>query len=200
MKKIYRCFIKRALDIFFSLLGLVILAVPMAVIAVIIKIEDPGKAIFVQKRYGKGKKLFDIYKFRTMKVQAPENVPSRLFHGYEDFTLKSGKILRKFSLDETPQLFNILRGDMSFVGPRPVIVEETDLIEERDKYGANDVLPGLTGLAQINGRDELDFVPKAKLDGAYVKRMSFLFDLKCLISTFFKVIKHDGVVEGDIEI
>ena len=188
--------VKRILDVILSVLGLIITALPMLVIAVIIKREDPGPVLFTQKRFGNHKRFFTLYKFRSMKMSTPHDVPTHLLENPEQYLLKSGKFIRKFSLDELPQLFNILKGDMSFIGPRPALWNQNDLISERDKYGANDVRPGLTGWAQINGRDELEIVDKAAYDGEYVRNESFLFDCRCFFGTFFKVLKHEGVVEG----
>lgn len=195
-KQIYNKFIKRLIDIVLSTLAIIVLAIPMAIIALIIRITDPGPAIFVQKRSGKNKKSFNIYKFRSMKMSTPRDVPTRMLKNPDQYITRIGKFLRKSSLDELPQIFNILTGKMSIVGPRPVIEEEVDLIEERDKYGANDVRPGLTGWAQINGRDEIDIFLKAKLDGEYVEKLSFGFDLKCFFGTIVRVLKFDGVAEG----
>ena len=191
----YKNFIKRLLDIILSFMGIVILALPMLIVAIIIKIDDPGPAIFKQKRVGKNKKLFWLYKFRSMKVSTPD-IPTHLLENPDEYIIKVGKFIRKTSIDELPQLFNILKGDMSIIGPRPALWNQDDLIAERDKYGANDVRPGLSGWAQINGRDELPIDVKAKLDGDYVKNISFGFDLKCLIGTVSSVLKHEGVVEG----
>lgn len=188
--------VKRILDVILSVLGLIITALPMLVIAVIIKREDPGPVLFTQKRFGNHKRFFTLYKFRSMKMSTPHDVPTHLLENPEQYLLKSGKFIRKFSLDELPQLFNILKGDMSFIGPRPALWNQNDLISERDKYGANDVRPGLTGWAQINGRDELEIADKAAYDGEYVRNESFLFDCRCFFGTFFKVLKHEGVVEG----
>lgn len=192
----YKKFVKRLLDFVLSTLAIIVLAIPMLVIALIIKISDPGPALFVQMRSGKNKKSFKMYKFRSMKVNAPHDMPTRMLTDSDQYITRIGKFLRKSSLDELPQIFNIWTGKMSIIGPRPVIVEETDLIEERDKYGANDVRPGLTGWAQINGRDEIDTYLKAKLDGEYVKKMSFIFDCRCFLGTIFSVLRSDGVVEG----
>lgn len=191
----YRCFIKRGIDIVLSLLGIVILAIPMLIVAIIIKVDDPGPVIFKQKRVGIHKKYFQLYKFRSMKLNTPD-IPTHLLKNPEQYLIGIGGILRKFSIDELPQLFNILKGDMSIIGPRPALWNQDDLIAERDKYGANDVKPGLTGWAQINGRDELEIPVKAKLDGEYVEKMSFLFDCKCFFATIISVLKHEGVVEG----
>lgn len=192
----YKNFFKRVIDIVLSAIGIVILAIPMGIVALIIKHEDPGPAIFKQKRVGKHKSNFMLYKFRSMKMSTPHDTPTHLLENPEQYILKCGRILRKFSIDELPQLFNIFKGDMSFIGPRPALWNQDDLIAERDKYGANDVLPGLTGWAQINGRDELEIPVKARLDGEYVEKQSFLFDCKCFFGTIGKVLKHEGVVEG----
>lgn len=192
----YNRVIKRIFDIVLSAVGIVVLLIPSAIISLIIRIDDPGPAVFVQKRVGLHKKLFNLYKFRSMKMGAPSDVPTHLLKDPEQYFLRCGKILRKLSLDELPQLVNIFLGDMSIIGPRPALWNQYDLIEERDKYGANDVRPGLTGWAQINGRDELEIAEKAKLDGEYVKRLSFLFDCRCFFGTIGKVLRGDGVVEG----
>ena len=192
----YRHFFKRLIDIICSFLGILFLGFPMLVIALIIKIEDPGPALFKQKRVGIGKKHFMLLKFRSMKMDTPHDVPTHLLENPDQYILKSGKFLRKSSLDELPQLFNIFAGQMSIIGPRPALWNQYDLIEERDKYGANDVLPGLIGWAQINGRDELEIPVKAKLDGEYVEKLSFGFDIKCFFKTIGAVFKHEGVVEG----
>ena len=192
----YRKFFKRLLDIIISFNGILFLGIPMLIIALIIKIEDPGPAFFKQKRVGLHKKHFMLIKFRSMKMDTPHDVPTHLLENPDQYILKSGKFLRKSSLDELPQLFNIFAGQMSIIGPRPALWNQYDLIEERDKYGANDVLPGLTGWAQINGRDELEIPVKAKLDGEYVEKLSFGFDLKCFFKTIGAVFKHEGVVEG----
>ena len=189
----YRHFFKRLIDIICSFFGILFLGFPMLVIALIIMIEDPGPAFFTQKRVGLHKKHFMLIKFRSMKMNTPHDVPTHLLENPEQYILKSGKFL---SLDELPQLFNIFAGQMSIIGPRPALWNQYDLIEERDKYGANDVLPGLTGWAQINGRDELEIPVKAKLDGEYVEKLSFGFDLKCFFKTIGAVFKHEGVVEG----
>ena len=188
--------IKRLLDLILSLLGLIVTAIPMALITLVIKREDPGPAIFKQKRFGIHKSFFTLYKFRSMKLSTPHDVPTHQLEDPEQYLLKSGKFIRKYSLDELPQLLNIFKGDMSVIGPRPALWNQDDLIAERDKYGANDVKPGLTGWAQINGRDELEIPVKAKLDGEYANKQSFLFDCRCFFGTFLKVLKHEGVVEG----
>lgn len=191
----YNKFVKRLIDIVLSLLGILILAIPMAVVAIVIKVDDPGPAIFRQRRVGKNKELFWLYKFRSMKLNTPD-IPTHLLTDPEKYISKVGNFIRKTSIDELPQLLNILKGDMSVIGPRPALWNQDDLIAERDKYGANDVRPGLTGWAQINGRDELPIDVKARYDGEYVERLSFGFDVKCFFGTIVSVLKHDGVVEG----
>jgi O-antigen biosynthesis protein WbqP len=192
----YKHFLKRVIDLVLSIAGIIVLAIPMGVIALIIKITDPGPVFFKQKRVGINKTHFNLYKFRSMKMSTPKDCPTHLLENPEQYITSIGKILRKSSLDELPQLFNILKGEMSVIGPRPALWNQYDLIEERDKYGANDVRPGLTGWAQINGRDELEIDVKAKLDGEYVEKMSFAFDCKCFLGTITSVLKSDGVVEG----
>lgn len=191
----YKNFIKRLIDIVLSLLGIIVLAIPMLIVAIIIKVDDPGPALFKQKRVGIHKSYFQLYKFRSMKLNTPD-IPTHLLENPEQYLIGIGGLIRKLSIDELPQLFNILKGDMSIIGPRPALWNQDDLIAEREKYGANDVKPGLTGWAQINGRDELDIPVKAKLDGEYVEKMSFLFDCKCFFGTIKSVLKRDGVVEG----
>ena len=192
----YRNFVKRIFDVILSLIALVFLCPVILVCAVIIKREDNGPAFFRQKRIGIHKKTFSMYKFRSMRMDAPRDVPTHLFKNPEQYFLRCGKFIRRYSLDELPQIINILKGDMSIVGPRPALWNQYDLIEERDKYGANDIRPGLTGWAQINGRDELEIPEKARLDGEYVRRESFLFDVMCIWRTVFKVVEHEGVLEG----
>ena len=192
----YTHFFKRLIDIVLSFIGIIVLGIPMLIIAAAIKHEDPGPALFRQKRIGKNKKYFMLLKFRSMKMSTPHDVPTHQLENPEQYLLKCGKTLRKLSLDELPQLFNILKGDMSIIGPRPALWNQDDLIAERDKYGVNGVKPGLTGWAQINGRDELEIPIKAKLDGEYVEKQSFLFDCKCFFGTIGKVLMSDGVVEG----
>lgn len=194
--QMYKKIVKRLLDLVLSLAGLIVSAIPMAVITLVIKREDPGPAVFKQKRFGIHKSFFTLYKFRSMKMSTPHDVPTHQLEDPEQYLLKSGKFIRKYSLDELPQLLNIFKGDMSVIGPRPALWNQDDLIEERDKYGANDVKPGLTGWAQINGRDELEIPVKAKLDGEYAQKLSFLFDCRCFFGTFLKVLRHEGVVEG----
>ncbi len=191
----YLKFFKRLIDVVLSGLGLLILGIPMLIVAAIIKIEDPGPAIFKQKRVGKNKEYFNLYKFRSMKVSTPD-IPTHLMENPEQYITKVGKFIRKTSIDELPQMWNIFKGDMSIIGPRPALWNQDDLIAERDKYGANDIKPGLTGWAQINGRDELEIPAKAKLDGDYMKRMSFGMDLRCFFGSIFAVLREDGVVEG----
>ena len=186
---------KRAFDFIMSLLGIILLSPVILVLVVLVKLTSKGPILFKQKRIGKDNKEFYIYKFRTMRVDTP-NVATHLLENPDMYITRVGKLLRKTSLDELPQIINIIKGEMSIVGPRPALWNQYDLIEERDKYGANDILPGLTGWAQINGRDELPIPIKAKLDGEYVKRCSFGFDLKWFFMTFIKVLKRDGVVEG----
>ncbi len=192
----YAKFFKRLIDLVLSGLGLIVLAIPMLIVAVIIRCEDPGPVIFKQKRIGIHKKHFNLYKFRSMKMDTPHDMPTHMLKNPEQYILKVGGFIRKTSIDELPQLWNIFKGDMSIIGPRPALWNQDDLIAERDKYGANDVKPGLTGWAQINGRDELEIPVKAKLDGEYVEKMSFGFDCKCFFGTIKSVLKSDGVVEG----
>ena len=192
----YRTFFKRLLDIILSGCAIVILSPLLLVIAIAIKIDDPGPVLFRQKRVGIHKTHFSIMKFRTMKMDTPNDTPTHLLENPEQYITKVGKFLRKSSLDELPQIFQIFTGKMSIIGPRPALWNQFDLIAERDKYGANDVRPGLTGWAQINGRDELPIDVKARLDGEYVEKLSFLFDCKCFLGTIVSVLKHDGAVEG----
>ena len=192
----YRKFFKRVIDIVLSGAALVILAVPMMIFALIIKHEDKGPALFRQKRIGIHKKPFSMYKFRSMRMNTPHDVPTHLLTNPEQYILRCGQWMRKYSVDELPQILNILKGDMSIVGPRPALWNQYDLIAERDKYGANDIRPGLTGWAQINGRDELEISEKAKFDGEYVVRESFGFDVMCVLRTVINVSRHQGVVEG----
>ena len=192
----YQKYGKRIMDIFLSGCGIVLLAPVYLLIAVAIKVDDPGPVFFRQKRVGIHKTHFQILKFRTMKMETPKDTPTHLLQNPEQYITRVGRILRKTSLDELPQIFQIFTGKMSIIGPRPALWNQFDLIEERDKYGANDVRPGLTGWAQINGRDELPIDVKAHLDGEYVENLSFLFDCKCFFGTITSVLKHDGVVEG----
>ena len=192
----YQKFGKRFLDIVLSACGILVLTPVFALLAIAIKADDPGPVFFRQKRVGIHKKHFQIMKFRTMRMDAPRDVPTHLLENPEACITRVGRILRKTSLDELPQIFQIFTGEMSIIGPRPALWNQFDLIEERDKYGANDVRPGLTGWAQINGRDELPIAVKAQLDGEYVRKLSFGFDVKCFFGTIVSVLKHDGVVEG----
>lgn len=192
----YQKFGKRALDILLSLSGLILASWLYAIIIIAIKIDDPGPVFFKQKRVGIHKSHFMLYKFRSMKMSTPHDMPTHMLENPEQYITRVGKFLRKTSLDEIPQLWNILKGDMSVVGPRPALWNQFDLIAERDKYGANDIRPGLTGWAQINGRDELEIDEKAKLDGDYVRKLSFLFDCRCFLGTAISALRGDGVVEG----
>lgn len=188
--------IKRGMDFCLSLLGLIILSPVFAVLIVAIKLDSPGPVLFRQKRVGIHKSYFSILKFRTMRIDTPKDMPTHMLKNPEQYITKVGKFLRKTSLDELPQIVNILKGDMAIVGPRPALWNQYDLIAERDRYGANDVRPGLTGWAQINGRDELEIPVKAKLDGEYIRKMGPLMDLHCFFGTFVSVLRGDGVVEG----
>ena len=192
----YKNFLKRGIDFLLSLLGIIILSPVFLILCIAIKLDTKGPIIFQQKRLGKDKTHFNIYKFRTMRTDTPKEMPTHLLENPDYFITKVGKFLRKTSLDELPQLFNILKGNMAVIGPRPVLWNQYDLIEERDKYQANDIRPGLTGLAQISGRDELEIDLKAKLDGKYTANITPLMDLKCFFGTIIAVFKHDGVVEG----
>ncbi len=192
----YNKFFKRIGDFALSLIGIIVLIIPILIVMLAIKIDSKGPIFFKQKRVGVHKKHFNILKFRTMRIDTPHDMPTHMLQNPDMWITKVGKFLRKTSLDELPQLFNILVGDMSVIGPRPALWNQYDLIEERDKYGANDVRPGLTGWAQINGRDELEIDVKARLDGEYVEKMSFPFDCKCFFGTVVSVLKSDGVVEG----
>lgn len=191
----YKHFFKRIFDFVLSLIGSIILFPFFIIFGIIIFIDNPGPIFFTQKRVGKNKKLFRLIKFRTMKTNTPD-IPTHLLENPEQYITRFGKFLRKTSIDELPQIWNILIGKMSIIGPRPALWNQDDLIAERDKYGANDIKPGLTGWAQINGRDELEIPVKAAFDGEYVKRMSFWFDCKCFFGTIKAVFKSDGVVEG----
>ena len=192
----YIKFFKRFIDLMLSFFGIMILAVPMLVIALAIKLDSKGPVLFKQKRVGLHKTYFNILKFRTMYVETPHDAPTHELSDPTRWITKVGAFLRKTSLDELPQIFNIFVGEMSIIGPRPALWNQEDLIAERDLYGANDVKPGLTGWAQINGRDELEIPVKAKLDGEYVQHMSFTFDVRCFFGTIFSVLRSDGVVEG----
>ena len=192
----YKHALKRIIDILLATFGILFLSLPMLIIAVAIKLDSPGPVFFKQKRVGLHKKHFMILKFRTMRTDTPHDAPTHELSDPKRWITKVGGFLRKTSLDELPQLFNIWVGHMSVIGPRPALWNQFDLIAERDKYGANDVRPGLTGWAQINGRDELEIDVKARLDGEYVERMGFGFDVKCFFGTITSVLKSDGVVEG----
>ena len=192
----YKHCLKRCIDFLLSLIGILVLSPVWLVLVLAVFIDDPGPIFFTQKRVGKRKKLFRILKFRTMKTSTPHDMPTHLLENPQQYITRVGGFLRKTSLDELPQIFNIFVGQMSIIGPRPALWNQDDLVAERDRYGANDIKPGLTGWAQINGRDELEIPVKAKLDGEYVKRMGFFFDCKCFFGTIFSVLKHDGVVEG----
>ena len=192
----YKKFGKRLIDLVLSGGAIMVLFPVLLVLIIAIKLDSPGPVFFRQKRVGIHKSHFGILKFRTMRIDTPRDCPTHLLENPEQWITKVGKFLRKTSLDELPQLFNIFVGQMSVIGPRPALWNQFDLIEERDKYGANDVRPGLTGWAQINGRDELEIPVKAKLDGEYVEKMSFLFDCKCFFGTILAVLRHDGVIEG----
>ena len=187
---------KRGLDIVLSALGIAVLSPVWLGLAAAIRLDSPGPAFFRQKRVGRGKTYFSILKYRTMRIDTPHDVPTHLLENPEQWITRVGRFLRRTSLDELPQIFNIFTGKMSVIGPRPALWNQYDLIAERDKYGANDVRPGLTGWAQINGRDELEIAVKARFDGEYVERMSFCFDARCFFGTIFSVLRHDGVVEG----
>lgn len=198
----YIKFIKRSIDLLLSIVALIILTIPMLIVSLLIYMDDPGPVIFKQKRIGIRKIYFNCYKFRSMKMSTPHDVPTHELRNPEQYITRFGKFMRKMSIDELPQIFNIIKGDMALVGPRPALWNQDDLIAERDKYGANDVCPGLTGWAQINGRDELEIPIKAKLDGDYTKVLSqgglsaFFMDIRCLSKTFLSVLRHEGVVEG----
>lgn len=191
--------IKRFLDFLISIIGIVILSPLFLVIILLIKLDSRGPVLFKQRRIGVNKKEFNILKFRTMRIDTPKDMPTHLLDSPDAYITKIGGFLRKTSLDELPQIINIIKGEMSIIGPRPALWNQLDLIEERDKYKSNDIVPGLTGWAQINGRDELPIDVKAKYDGEYVENMDLLFDIKCFFLTIVKVLKKDGVVEGKLE-
>ena len=193
---IYRTTIKRLLDIVLSACGIVLLSPLFLILMLAVYIDDPGPFFFRQKRVGIHQSTFYLWKFRSMKVSTPKDVPTHLLENPEQYITRVGRFLRKTSLDELPQIFQIFTGSMSIVGPRPALWNQFDLIEERDRYGANDVRPGLTGWAQINGRDELSIEEKARYDGEYVAHLSFAFDVKCFFGTFGKVLRQEDVVEG----
>lgn len=188
--------IKRLIDIIISLVGLIVLSPVFLILIVAIKLDSKGPVLFKQKRVGIHKTYFNILKFRTMKIDTPKDIPTHLLENPEQWITKVGKILRKTSLDELPQIINILKGEMSIIGPRPALWNQYDLIAERDKYGANDITPGLTGWAQINGRDTVEIEDKARYDGYYTKNLGLALDIKCFFGTIVSVLKRDGVVEG----
>ncbi|WP_078556030.1 sugar transferase [Bacillus alkalicellulosilyticus] len=188
--------IKRIIDIILSMIGMIVLSPILVLLTLAIKLDSKGPVLFKQKRVGVNKTHFNILKFRTMRINTPNDTPTHLLENPDQYITKMGKFLRKTSLDELPQIWNIFVGQMSIIGPRPALWNQFDLIAERDKYGANDVPPGLTGWAQINGRDELPIEIKAKLDGEYVEKIGIGMDVKCFFGTIVSVVKSDGVVEG----
>ena len=198
----YKRFLKRLIDLVLSAVGIIVLAIPMLVIALIIKITDPGPVFFKQKRVGLKKTHFNLYKFRSMKMSAPHDTPTHLLKNPEQYITRVGAFIRKSSLDELPQIYQVFTGRLSCIGPRPGLWNQVNLWEEREKYGANDIKPGITGWAQINGRDELPIDVKAKLDGEYATILkkggikAFLMDFRCFLGTIFSVLRSDGVVEG----
>ena len=193
---VYDKYTKRVIDKIISFIGLIVLSPIFLIIFIAIKIDDPGPVLFTQKRVGKNKQYFKLHKFRSMKMCTPHDIPTHMLENPEQYITKLGAFLRKSSLDELPQIWDIFIGNMSIIGPRPALWNQDVLISLRDNYNANDIRPGLTGWAQINGRDELELETKAKLDGEYVKRESLSFDIKCFIGTIFKVVKSEGIVEG----
>lgn len=199
---LYDKFIKRLIDIILSFLGLVFLSPIYLAFAVAIKIDDPGPVFFTQKRIGRNKRFFKLHKFRSMKMSTPHDTPTHMLNNPEQYITKVGGFVRKHSIDELPQIWDIFVGNMSIIGPRPALWNQDVLVSERDKWGANDIKPGLTGWAQINGRDELEIVDKAKLDGEYTEKLkkggfgAFAFDIKCFFGTILSVLRSDGVVEG----
>ena len=188
--------VKRVIDLVFSVLAAVILSPVFLILFIAIKLDTPGPIFFKQKRVGINKTHFNILKFRTMRIDTPKDTPTHLLGNPDQYITKVGKFLRKTSLDELPQIFNIIKGEMAIIGPRPALWNQYDLIAERDKYNANDVRPGLTGWAQINGRDELPITVKSELDGEYIQKMSFVFDVRCFVGTVKSVLKGEGIVEG----
>ena len=192
----YRRWGKKGVDIILVSIGTVVLSPVFIAIALLVKMDSKGPVLFKQKRIGKNKEHFYILKFRTMYIETPKDMATHLLSDPDQFITRTGRFLRKSSLDELPQLFNILKGEMSLVGPRPALWNQIDLIKERDLYKANEIYPGVTGWAQINGRDELAITEKAKLDGEYVQHQSLKFDLECLVRTFTSILKKDGIVEG----
>ena len=192
----YEKYLKRILDLLLSIIGLLVLSPIFLLIIILIKLDSPGPVFFKQQRVGKAKILFNILKFRTMKIDTPKDTPTHLLENPNQYITTIGKFLRRTSLDELPQISNILLGEMSIIGPRPALWNQADLIAERDLYKANDLRPGLTGWAQINGRDELGIKEKAKLDGEYTSQVSLLFDLKIFLKTIMIVVKREGIREG----
>lgn len=192
----YERVLKKMFDVSISSLALIILAPVFLIISVAIYLDDPGPILFTQKRIGKRKQYFALHKFRTMKVSTPRDVPTHMLENPESYITRVGKFLRKMSLDELPQIWDIFIGNMSIVGPRPALWNQDVLVAERDLYGANDVMPGLTGWAQVNGRDELEIKDKARLDGEYVNKIGLKMDLLCILMTVVNVLKHSGVIEG----
>ena len=198
----YDKIVKRGIDFVLALIGIILLAIPMLIISIIIKTDDPGPVLFKQKRISKGKGTFPLLKYRSMKMSTPHDMPTHMLSNPEQYITKVGAFLRKSSLDELPQLFNILKGEMAIIGPRPALWNQDDLIAEREKYGANDIRPGLTGWAQINGRDAIEIEDKARLDGYYAEKLrkggftAFAMDVKCFFGTITSVLRREGVVEG----
>ena len=192
----YRNYLKRLLAVILSLGGMICLSWLFLILSIAIKLDSPGPVFFRQKRVGKDKKHFQILKFRTMRIDTPHDMPTHLLQDPEQYITRVGRFLRRTSLDELPQLWNIFVGDMAVIGPRPALWNQYDLLEARDQYGANDLRPGLTGWAQIHGRDELPIPEKARLDGYYVQNLSFGLDVRCFFGTIKAVLAHDGVVEG----
>ena len=195
-KGVYQKYLKNLLDRLLALVGTAALSWLLLGVGIAVRLDSPGPVLFRQKRVGRNGQYFYIYKFRTMRIDTPHDMPTHLLNHPDLFITRVGRFLRKTSFDELPQLFNILKGDMALVGPRPALWNQEDLISERERYGANSVRPGLTGWAQIHGRDELEIAEKAKLDGWYVEHLSFGLDVKCFFGTIAAVLKHDGVVEG----
>ncbi|EJR44838.1 hypothetical protein IIK_04968 [Bacillus cereus VD102] len=194
---LYMRYMKRMLDFIVSLVGIIVLAPVFLLLILCIKIDSRGPVLFKQCRIGQGKSEFYILKFRTMKIDTPKDTPTHLLENPDQYITKVGRFLRKTSLDELPQIVNILKGEMSIVGPRPALWNQYDLIKERDIYNANDIRPGLTGWAQVNGRDELPINTKAKLDGEYVQKINFIFDIRICFKTVINVVKSEGVKEGN---
>lgn len=192
----YERYVKRFLDLMLGMIIFVLLLPIFLILMLSIKLDSKGPVFFRQKRVGKNKRYFNILKFRTMRTDAPKDMPTHLLQNPDAFITRTGKFLRKTSLDELPQLINIIRGDMSFIGPRPALWNQFDLIEERDRYDANSIRPGMSGLAQISGRDELAIDVKARLDGEYRQKINLWVDIRCFVGTFFSVLRQDGVVEG----